>query len=108
MRYKFSTLNRMFNIVDRVEKTCKEQGLYKLGEETEFYYEKDNNSKSISIKLYDGYKSFISVTYNVEKTEGNKTTEYHEYYKYSLKEVKKAFTKIKELLTEQLKEVRYF
>ena len=98
--YEFSTEKKMLATVNRIEKCCKEQGLYYLGDGLEFNYEKDENEKSVRIVLFDGYDSFLSVQYHIYKGDDNHSISNTEFFRYSLSDSKKAFNKMRELLVE--------
>jgi hypothetical protein len=100
VEYKFSTEKRMLAIIDRIEEGCQEQGLYYLGEGIEFNHEKDGNSKSVRMRLFDGHNAFLSVQYHVDKGDDNHSISNSEFFRYSLDESKKAFNKMRELLVE--------
>jgi hypothetical protein len=98
--YEFSTEKKMLAMVNRIEKCCKEQGLYYLGEGIEFNYEKDENEKSVRMRLFDGHNAFLSVQYHVDKGDDNHSISNSEFFRYSLSDSKKAFNKMRELLIE--------
>lgn len=98
--YEFSTEKKMLATVNRIEKCCKEQGLYYLGGGLEFNYEKDENEKSVRIVLFDGHNAFLSVQYHTYKDGDNHSISNTEFFRYSLDESKKAFNKMRELLIE--------
>ena len=98
--YKFSTEKKMLATVDRIEKGCQEQGLYYLGEGLAFNYEKDGNEKSVKMRLFDGFNSFLSVQYHTTKGNDFHSHDTSDYYRFSLNDSKKAFNKMRELLIE--------
>ena len=100
MDYKFTTEKKMLEKVDLIEKNCKEQGFYYLGEGIAFMFDDGKNEKYVRIKLFEGFESFLSVAYHFEKGDDNHNIVSTEYFRYPLGESKKAFNKMRELLVE--------
>ena len=98
-QYKFTTLNKMLKQVDAIEQDCKEHGLYCIEDGIKFARSTQTIEEIIGIKLFDGLDPFLSVHYHFDKGTDSHGVTYSEYFRFSLKEQKKAFKKLRELLT---------